>query len=270
MAVMRRVLTPATGAVGKGGGGEGGAEVSVAEALRGLLLEDLVNVPSWCRAQMNMRRFRDECCYIQDVDATFREWESSLRAIYRVYSGGDGAIGDEMHSNKLMDVAEWRTLLRDVQLMDESIRPKEATLIFVLSRMRVVDERPVTSKARLCQLTFEDFLEALVRMSTVKVLPTQEQVFDNGCDSAFDFILGMREGGGEEYAAFVRLSMQPWNAPLREPIYQMLECLCSMIMSTIEHELMRERQNETRKSNSRISDKEVALFRKQCQKRYGS
>ena len=39
-----------------------------------------------------------------------------------------------------------------------------------------MDVKPVDGRAKLTQLCFEDFLEALVRVATTKTLPTPEQV----------------------------------------------------------------------------------------------
>ena len=46
---------------------------------------------------------REKFCYCQDVDEILRTWEASLRALFREYALGDGAIGDELRSTKLLD-----------------------------------------------------------------------------------------------------------------------------------------------------------------------
>ena len=46
---------------------------------------------------------------------------------------------------------------------------REANLIFVWSRMRTVDEEDKAARERLTQLSFEDFLEAVCRLSGTRV-----------------------------------------------------------------------------------------------------
>jgi len=254
-----------------GAGGFAGT-LTIPEAFERLLRQDMAKVPAWSRH--DAYQFRETQCYIQDVDAVLREWEPSLRAIFKVYSEGDGVIGDETHSKNMMEHYEWRLLLRDLQLNDESFKLKEATMVFVVSRMRVIDERAPSTRPKLTQLHFEDFLEALVLISTLKVLPTAEQVFDAGSDDAFEFLLGLKDAA--QYDGFIKENMQPRDAPLREPIFVLLECLCGIIVQTVEHEMLKERAgqnyNQSRKQDSDgfLSDKEVAQFRTQCHKRYGS
>ena len=50
--------------------------------------------------------------------------------------------------------------MRDLRLADRALTQRFVTLIFVWSRMRVVDEASAKERARLLQLSFEDFLEA--------------------------------------------------------------------------------------------------------------
>ena len=83
--------------------------------------------------------------------------QASLRAIYETYAFGDGAIGDELHSTKLLEYHEWRLLLLHAQIVhDIDFREREIALSFVWSRMRVVDLRPLKSRVKLTQRSFED------------------------------------------------------------------------------------------------------------------
>lgn len=76
------------------GGVEGCQTSSVAQALRRLLRQDLVpNVDP--RALHDSLAFRVRF-YNQDVDSALRHSESSLRALFQVYSRGDGSVSSEV------------------------------------------------------------------------------------------------------------------------------------------------------------------------------
>ena len=92
-------------------------------------------------------------------------WPSLRASFPKVYAAGDGHIGDDLDSSQLLSYSEYRQLLRDTELLDQSFCPREASLTFVLARMRVVDERSLASRAKQTQLGFEEFLEAIVRVA---------------------------------------------------------------------------------------------------------
>ena len=186
------------------------------------------------RSLQDTSSFRAIHCYIQDVDEVLLDFEPSLRALFAVYARGDGNVGDVLKSNTMLDYLEWRLLLRDLQLIDDDFRDREAALTFSWSRMRVVDERPLLKRAKLTQLTFVDFLDCLVRMATLKALPSQEQIFDADCEDAGDFILRMR-GTPDEYARFIAGNVRPWGEPLPEDesVHLILVSFIYVILRTV-------------------------------------
>lgn len=126
------------------------------------------------------------------------------------YSLGDGSIGSKEHSRELMEFREWSALLTELGLIDEVFTAREAALTFTCcapsspaahltpclalstgghppifsycsfrftARMRCVDVQAAESRVRLTQLGFEDYLEAIVRCATIKVLPSDEDVY---------------------------------------------------------------------------------------------
>ena len=58
--------------------------------------------------------------------------------------------------------------------------------------MRVVDDTAKRSKAKLENLSVEDFYEALIHVSLMKAMPTDEEIADAGAEDAGDFLLRMR------------------------------------------------------------------------------
>ena len=78
-----------------------------------------------------------------------------------------------------MGLDEWRKFVHDLRLADHILTPRLVTLVFVWSRMRVVDE--AKRRVRLTNHHFEDFLESLVRVASIKPWPSAEQIRQVGC-----------------------------------------------------------------------------------------
>ena len=88
-------------------------------------------------------------------------------------------------------------MLKHLCFFDDAFQQREGTLVFVMSRLRVIDEESERGRRKLSTLSFEDFLEAIVRLSTVKALPsTTELTF-----------LGARDAGTSRVAR-ARLALQ--------------------------------------------------------------
>ena len=59
-------------------------------------------------------------------------------------------------------------MIKDLRLVENDFSTREVNLTFIWSRMRVVDEELFESKVKLIQLSFTDFLEAIVRVAMTK------------------------------------------------------------------------------------------------------
>ena len=120
------------------------------------------------------------------------------------------------------------------------------------------------ARVRPCAHSFEDFLETLMRIATMKCLPDDETVFDAGYEDAGDFILNMRNDNPAKYAAYLRKHARNWDDPLPQSPYRLIECLCILIMRTIERVVATAKKG----AGSGIADMEaltvanVALFQK--------
>jgi hypothetical protein len=111
-------------------------------------------------------------------------------------------------------------------------------LCFVFSRLRVIDEESERGKPKLSTLSFEDFLEALVRVATMKALPTYAELALLGARDAGTFLIGLRAKNPTGYAAFVKARERGWEDTLRQPIQRCLEHLLSLLLRTIETVLL--------------------------------
>ena len=76
--------------------------------------------------------------------------------------------------------------------------------------MRVIDEALPRSRAKMTQLAFEDFLEALARVSAMKATPTDDEVAAAGCEDGGQWLLRLAEWP-REYAAFTSQRAVGWD-----------------------------------------------------------
>ena len=88
-------------------------------------------------------------------------------------------------------------------------------------------------KKRQAHISFEDFLEALVRCSTMKTLPTRTELHHAGVPDAGTFLVNLRSNPSA-YKSFVEERERDWDAPLRQPIEHCVESVIALIIRTIE------------------------------------
>ena len=205
-----------------------GAETDISNAV-GCLMKQLVErlVPA---AKQDPNSFRRKYCYIESVCKVFDRLKRSLRMLFDLYADPPGVKTPEAH---VLHFHDWMKMLKDLCFFDEAFQQRDGTLIFVFSRLRVVDEESERGKRKLSTLSFEDFLEALVRVATMKALPTRAELALLGARDAGTFLIELRSNP-TTYAAFVKARVRGWDDPLRQPIHRCLEHLLSLIIRTIE------------------------------------
>ena len=205
-----------------------GAETDISNAV-GCLMKQLVErlVPA---ANQDPNSFRRKYCYIESVCKVFDRLKRSLRMLFDVYADPPGVKTPEA---RVLRFPDWMKMLKDLCCFDEAFQQRDGTLIFVFSRLRVVDEESERGKRKLSTLSFEDFLEALVRVATMKALPTRAELALLGARDAGTFLIDLRSNP-TGYAAFVKARERGWDDPLRQPIHRCLEHLLSLIIRTIE------------------------------------
>ena len=204
-----------------------GQEADVSGAVRRLLSElvapRLAPVAGGARDD-----FRGACCYREDVDRVLRRHEVGLRVMFERYS--EGTPPDDC-----MCFDEWKDFCVDLGFVDAAFTLREAMACFVRSRMQAVDECSERGWSRTTNLGLEDFLEAVVRVSTMKALPTDAEVDRAGCSDAGQFLLQLR---GERPADFQRFLAERAVDPLRpgatQPVARCVEHLCMLMVRAVE------------------------------------
>lgn len=172
-------------------------------------------------------------CYIEETSEVLRRHAASLRFIYDHYAYGLGAIGDAMDDKRLLGFEEYRDFLLDCGVIDAQFVEREANWSFVSARMRVIKEATERGRAKLLQLGFEDFLESLVRIASVKAMPFLEDAETAGCVDAGEYLVKLHLEGGVPLKSFLSTHAVPLGAPLPQPIHLAVNALVTFLLRTI-------------------------------------
>ena len=123
--------------------------------------------------------------------------------------------------------------MKDLKLVDQDFTVREIQLAFVLARMRVIDESVPASKTKLANLSQEDFYEALVRVASMKTLPTPAEAKAAGCADGGELYLKLLENPKmlDEWLTSAREAAAQGE---RQPIHEALDALVHLVIRTIE------------------------------------
>jgi len=133
-------------------------------------------------------------------------------------------------ANKLVAYPDWKDMVSMLGLADSDLSVRDVSLCFLWSRMRVVDEQDPKGRLRLMHLSFEDWLEALCRVATLKSLPTDEEIAEAEAPNAGVY---MKELAEEEPAAYDQLMKSraiAFGATPLQPIWRCIEHLIQIII----------------------------------------
>ena len=97
---------------------------------------------------------------------------------------------------------------------------RQAKLVFMWSRIRTAVDLTSTSEVKLRHLSFQDFLEALVRLAMQVPLPTDDEIGAMGASDAGEFMMELR-AKKEELRSFAQARKRTWN---QEPAQHVSRC----------------------------------------------
>lgn len=157
-------------------------------------------------------------------------------------------------------IGEWLLLCSQLQLIDDEFTAREATLAFMWSKMHVANVSEASERRQLLHLGFEDFMEALVRIATMKCLPTDDEVAISGFDDAGQMLLAM-SAIPANYAAFRAARPTRWNEPLRQPIWRAVHHLICLMVRSVGHQV----HGCYMLGDLKLTRREVATFKKRWQ-----
>lgn len=224
----------------------------VSEALHKLLTHVESRLDSALLVDPNV--FRREYCYTTDVNAILIKYDNSLGALYAALAGGVNALTGGFNAT-LLSLYEWITFMRALEMIQADVTERDALLCFTFSRMAVIDGSSMKGNGRETQLPFEGFLEAIVRLSALKALPTDEEVESAGVKDAFEYLAQLRAKDVEEYNDMLMKRSSPMGAEPPQPIHRCVEHTIRIIIRTIE-------ANTAGDDNLRLTTTEIALWMK--------
>eukprot|EP00322_Chrysochromulina_rotalis_P013695 CAMPEP_0115838464 /NCGR_PEP_ID=MMETSP0287-20121206/5740_1 /TAXON_ID=412157 /ORGANISM="Chrysochromulina rotalis, Strain UIO044" /LENGTH=715 /DNA_ID=CAMNT_0003291987 /DNA_START=62 /DNA_END=2209 /DNA_ORIENTATION=+ len=234
----------------------------VSEALEKLILYDIhkralsVGLAAGLFADSN--EFRKMHAYTEPVCTALKLHEKSLRNLFAAIremgdgSGGGGAKGDD---KTLLSLNEWLAFTRGAQLIERDLSERDAMNCFAWSRMIVVDYQKGKGLRRDTCLTFEGFMEALCRASTLKALPTEAEIQRSTYANVGEYLEGMR--GSKEYETMMQTRATPWGEEPKRPIEESLLELVDVVRHAVE-------KSNRAKADGVISETEAKCFASTC------
>jgi len=149
------------------------------------------------------------------------------------------AVDRSLDSAELMSVTEWEAFLSHVGLFEsKQLSASEARLIFTWSRVRgaigVASAYSDASQIRMRHLHFEDFLEALCRLSALLALPTDDDLEEVGSEDAGVYLMLLAEDP-PAYRSFLTERRGALLKPPRQPIWRCVEHLVAYLARLVEH-----------------------------------
>ena len=174
--------------------------------------------------------FRKRIAYTKEVHQVLVAREPSLKNIF-------GALCERGHTAKRapmgrLALEDWLDFFNRVELIDFDLTSRDAALSFLWARMVVANYQTVEGRRREFTLTFEDFMEAMCRMSSLKALPTADELKAAGCTHAGQWVDEMRK---QPYFYQDRMETlaTPWGTepdkPVGDSVRMVLDIMCHAI-----------------------------------------
>ncbi|KAL1530160.1 hypothetical protein AB1Y20_001076 [Prymnesium parvum] len=206
--------------VGKGKQGE---PMTVADAIDALAHHISPLLPREAHQDSNM--FRRKYCYHVMIEQVIVKNMETMRNLFDVYSEVNADVGDVLQSSGMMSIGEWMVFVEDLDLLDNrQISDFNAKMIFTWSRIRGCTDHSERAMRNLRNLSFQDFLEALIRLSMQIALPLEEEIYEAGARNAGEYLIALENAG--MMPQFLKSRKQPW---WKEPPQSVWLCLEHLI-----------------------------------------
>mmetsp|Transcript_1620 Transcript_1620/g.4844 ORF Transcript_1620/g.4844 Transcript_1620/m.4844 type:complete len:1055 (+) Transcript_1620:77-3241(+) len=239
--------------------GRGGKSVSLAIDTLARHVRD--RLPRETRHDGNA--FRDQYCYLPLIEQTLGKHEATLRNVFERYADVNHDVSDRLQSKTAISVGEWMIFLDDIGLIDNGqISPLRAKMIFVWSRIRGCPDASDRATRSLRNLQFEDFLEALIRLSIQMVLPNDDEIEEGGASDGGQYLIALENAMLLD--DFIAERRQPWWKEPSQRVWRCLEHLLTYIVRVIELDVsVGGRGNEV---NLTVEASEIAEFERRRRK----
>ena len=178
--------------------------------------------------------FRRSNCYRREVCAVLDHHKASLLNVFNVYAAYGSGAADLSGVTELLGVEEWSALIRDIGMTKE-LTVRTVFVIFSHSRMATIDETSRKSQlGTLMQLSFEGFLEAIVRVAFIKALPTDKEMRRHGFEYPGEFFGALLEVGPAAYQAWLDAAHRKQRKVQGDPIWRRVDMLVLLIVGIMQ------------------------------------
>ncbi|KAL1498797.1 hypothetical protein AB1Y20_014104 [Prymnesium parvum] len=233
----------------------------VAQAVDVLLLHVANKVVK--EALQNSNLFRKRFCYVEQTAKVMDRGRASVEALFTRYANLGTTTA--LNSSTSMSIGEWLTFLDHLGFFQwRLLSLLHAKLIFLWSRIRTREDHSNKSEQKLRCLQLKDFMEALVRLSTMIPLPTDEDIAEVGAANAAEYIHALQtkaeaSGGANnaEWLTMLRERKQEWHHEPRQKVGRCAQHLLDYLVKTVEGNTSRA---EFGAEDSSISTEEAAQF----------
>lgn len=178
--------------------------------------------------------FRRSNCYRREVCAVLDHHKASLLNVFNVYAAYGSGAADLSGVTDLLGVQEWSSFIRDIGMTKE-LTVRTVFVIFSHSRMATIDETSRKSQlGTLMQLSFEGFLEAIVRIAFIKALPTDKEMRRHGFEYPGEFFGALLEVGPAAYQAWLDAAHRKQRKGQADPIWRRVDMLVLLIVGIMQ------------------------------------
>lgn len=129
-------------------------------------------------------------------------------------------------------VDEWQSLVQDVGIFRE-IGVRRTFLTFVQSRMTVVDGSTRRGIEHNTQLTYEGFAEAVVRLASLKALPSDREMKAKGFQYPGEYLGSLINQGSAVYNRWLAKTQRAMSQHKVDPIWRRVDMFVLLLVSIV-------------------------------------
>ena len=119
--------------------------------------------------------------------------------------------------------------------MLKELTMRKVIIAFSLSRMVTIDESARKNQiGTLTQISFEGFLEAIVRLTLLKAMPTDKELRRHGFEYPSEFFGSLMEMGPAVYQSWLTKARLKQQRGLTDPIWRRLDMFVLLIIGIVQ------------------------------------
>ena len=240
--------------------------VDVSDAVEKVCKDIAARLPD--RARQDSNTFREKYCYSREMDKVLRRHLKLLNQLFTRYSDLAEGAGDAklevLDSSSMMSIREWMAMINHLGFFQSGqLSFYEAKLLFIWSRIRTAKDNSKSSLTRMRNLYFEDFMEAIIRLSMLVALPTNEDLGELEMSDAGEYLLSLAHDSPSLYRSFLRDRKGSFLGPPRQHIWLCTDHLLKYLKRLLGVNVGPRPTGQARKMSTELSDRHVTNFARQ-------